>query len=274
MKTSTLRPGLLVSLKTSVTGNVAYKTFDLESEHLTPEGIKRARWETEKTVSDPEEHDRAIKVRSKARSLVTAICAQSDFGLLCPLERAGDLDSAFREARALADEFNDEARITRVQVFIIAGVVAQDDVEAVRAINSEVRGLLADMESGLQRLDVGAIREAANKARNLGSMLAPEAAERVQEAINAARSAARKIVKAAEEGAAEVDQATLRKLAEARTAFLDIDEGGEMVEPVAEARAIDLAPEPAHDPETATDAEAFAPPAAPAVRVPTIELDI
>ncbi len=44
MQTSTLRPGLLVSLKTSVTGNVVYRRKDIEPDHRTKDGVQRARW--------------------------------------------------------------------------------------------------------------------------------------------------------------------------------------------------------------------------------------
>ena len=83
MQTSILRPGLLVSLRTSIKGNVRYFTTELEKEHITEEGEERARWETERTVRDPEEQKRALKARSLARSAVQTVCSHSDFGLLC-----------------------------------------------------------------------------------------------------------------------------------------------------------------------------------------------
>ncbi|MGE0290624.1 MAG: hypothetical protein AB7P16_30455, partial [Bradyrhizobium sp.] len=42
--------------------------------------------------------------------------------------------------------------------------------------------------------------------------------------------------------ASEIDRATLRRIEEARTAFLDLDEGGKVARPVVEGRALDLAP--------------------------------
>lgn len=242
MQASTIRPGLLVSLKTSVTGNVSYKKQDLEADHLTSEGIKRARWETERTITDPEEHEKALQVRSKCRTLITRVCAASTFGLLCPESDSAELTEAVETAQALAAEFNRTATITRVGVYIIAGRVAADDVEAVRAINSEVRELLGDMERGVRNLDVKVIRDAANKAREIGSMLQPEAAARIQVAINAARTTARAIVKAGETNAAEIDRRAIRAITESRTAFLDMDGESEMQEPVARGRAIDLTP--------------------------------
>ena len=84
MEVSTLRNGLLVSLKTSVTGNVSYIKRDIETDHVTEDGHLAAKWETERTIVDPGEHEAAIKVRSKARALVTGVCVASAFGLLCP----------------------------------------------------------------------------------------------------------------------------------------------------------------------------------------------
>lgn len=240
MQISTLRPGLLVSLSTRVTGNVTYATKELEAEHTEEDGALVRLWETERTVQKPDEHEAAIKIKSKARAMVTGICSLSSFGLLCPESKSVELRERIQQAQDLADAFNREAAITRVAIFAIVGRVAQDDVQAIRAINSEVRELMDAMESGLQRLDVEAIRSAANRARNLGSMLSPDAANRVKEAVETARTAARKIVKAAETGTAAVDEAVLTKLRQSRTAFLDIEGEDIVAAPTATSRAIDL----------------------------------
>lgn len=254
---STLRPGLLVGLSTRVSGNVSYRKEDIEPERLLDDGSKRARWETEKRVEDAAEHEEAVKTRSKCRSLITGICARSNFGLLCPEDKAGVLWDRYTEALDLAAEFNRRASLTKIDVYIIAGRVAQDDVSAVRAINSEVSDLLATMEAGLQRLDVQVVRDAASRAKEIGAMLSPEAKDRLQGAIDAARSAARKIVKAAEEGAAEIDQATLAKIRQSRSGFLDLEDGETPVaQPEHTGRAIDLEPEEAPAALVA-EAEAF-----------------
>lgn len=243
MQVSTLRPGLLVSLKTTIAGNVRYEKATLEPEHLTDSGMERARWETTRTVTDPAEHEAAKVARGKARSLISGVCASSAFGLLCPESNAEKLEAAIREARAVADTFNSRASLSRVTVYVITGRIAPDDVEAMRAINSEVRELLADMESGIKNLDASAVREAASKARNLSTMLVPASAERMQAAIDAARSAARKITKAGEQAIAEIDATVLTTIAGARTAFLDLDgTDSAIAAPEAETRVLDLAP--------------------------------
>lgn len=240
---TTLRPGLLVALKTSTRGNVTYRKQVVEAEHEDEAGVARAKWETERTVVDPKEHEAAGKARSKCRSIITAVCAQSAFGLLCPEIDAERLDKAVADARKCAEAFNDKARLTRVDVYVITGRIATDDVEAVKAINSEVRGLFADMEAGLAKLDVKAVRDAANRAKELGAMLSVDASARVQIAVDAARAACKKIVAATEQGAADVDAATIRRITEQRTAFLDLDGSpGEAEFVEAQARAIDLTP--------------------------------
>lgn len=243
LQSSTLRPGLLVSLKTTISGNVSYVKQTIEGEHYTATGEQKAKWETERTISDPAEHESAVKARTVARTAITRVCSASAFGLLCPEAKAPELESAIAEARAVADTFNATARLTRLSVYVVTGRIAPDDVEAVRAINSEVRDLMERMLSGIQNLDVAMVREAANKARGLGQMLTPNAAERIQGAIDVARAAARKIVAAGESAAVEIDNATLARLAEARTAFLDISDAVEVQKPDAEPRAIDFEPE-------------------------------
>ena len=70
--TSTLRPGFLVSLKTTVRGNVHYVRKDIEASVAAGEIADDAeesridRWETERTISDPKEYKAARTARSKA----------------------------------------------------------------------------------------------------------------------------------------------------------------------------------------------------------------
>ena len=79
---STLRPGLLVSLKTSIRGNVSYQTRDLEHEHAVAGGQTRARWETERTVANKAEIARAeaLAGRTVDRKVVAAGVHSHDGG--------------------------------------------------------------------------------------------------------------------------------------------------------------------------------------------------
>lgn len=246
IKASTLRPGLLVSFKTSIRGNVSYDKRDIETEHKTASGKSKAKWETERTIADPEEYEAAVKVRTKIQGVVRRICTDSAFGMLCREDNEPALNAAIEEAYRLAEEFNSSAALTRVSFGIMKGRIAADDVEAVKAINSEVRGLMRDMEDGIRNMDPAAIRAAAQKARDVGNMLTPQTAASLRIAIDASREAARKItkaVKAGEQAAYEVDQAAIRQITEQRVAFLDLGEQGEIESPSITGRALDLAPE-------------------------------
>lgn len=259
IQTSTLRPGLLVSLKTSIHGNVKYAKTILEADRQIEEtGTKVARWETERTIALPEEHEAARKARSKASQLITSVCARSAFGLLCPEVAAESLEKAIKRAREIADEFNETAVLSRISIYVITGRIASDDVEAVKAISSEVRDLMDDMERGVKNLDVKGIREAASRVKEIGTMLSPETQARVTLAVEAARGAAKKIVQAGEQAAAEVDLLAVARIQEARTAFLDLDEQKEVQAPAAQQRALDLEPS--------------APIAAPASVAPALEV--
>lgn len=242
MQTSTLRPGLLVSLKTSTRGNVSYEKTDLEDSRKQGKkgSVDVKRWETARTIADADEFERAKKARSGAVSAIRKVCAWSAFGLLCPESDAEDLETAIKEAREIVDQFNETAEITRVHVYVMVGKIAADDVEAVRAINSEVRDLMRDMTDGLKNLDVQTVRQAAQKAKSLGQMLTPEAEGRVTKAVELAREAARKIVKAGDEGAVEIDKRAIRKITEQRNSFVDLDDAIEMKAPKAKVRRVDL----------------------------------
>lgn len=251
-----LRPGYLVGLKTSIKGNVSYVKTEVEAEHKTEEGAAKASWETERTIDNPKEHEAATKVRSKARNLLAAVCAQTAFGLLCPENRANELEKAIDDARKLCEDFNETAEITRIDFNAIKGRVSPTDAEAIQAINGEIRELITDMEEGIKSLDVEVVREAATKAKQLGAMLNDSAKATVQGAIDAARKVATKINKAGEKAAAEIDQQALETLRHARTAFLDLEPvTSEVAAPEVVGRAIDLEPTTGQDELKLSDRE-------------------
>lgn len=240
---TTLRPGLLVSVKTSVTGNVSYIKRDLEDRKIGDDGIERATWETTREVVDAKEQEAATKVRNKARTAIARVCVTSAFGFLCREDREADLAKAVAEAREYCDAFNATATVTRLKFLVYSGRVASDDVEAVKAINSEVRELVSAMERGVKALDVEEIRDAANRLKAMSEMLTPDASARVFIAIEAARKTASTIKAAADVATVEIDRRTLQTLAETRTAFLDLEDAAPIAAPAGQARGgIDLAP--------------------------------
>jgi hypothetical protein len=239
---STIRPGLLVSLKSTVRGGVTYERYDIrtgekistETADLKIDATKEQEddntevkeWVTKRTIIDKEEHARAVKCRSQALALIRKICSATSFGLLCPNEQEGALDAAIKAARKLTENFNDLAQHSRVAVFMLKGRVASDDAEAARSLAQECGELLAAMNAGITNFDPEAIRKAANRAREVASMLSEESQGKVNDAIEQARKAARTIVKRIEkagEDNAKVLQDIQRGLIEsARVAFLDM----------------------------------------------------
>lgn len=227
VKLNVLKPGLLVSLKSSVRGGVSYIRKDLDAK--VEESSKVSRWETEKKIENAEEFEAANVARGRARTVISALCANSLFGLLCPNENAEKLDEAIKEARAIAAAHNAVATHTQVEVFVIVGKIAQTDEEAARAIGAEVTALLDQMKRATLAGNVEAIREAANKARDLGAILSEDVAKKVSGAIDEARKNARELVKRVQrdgENAADVIRDLyIQKMDTARSAFLDLDEG-------------------------------------------------
>ena len=245
INTNTLIPGLLVSLKTTLKGNVSYHTLDAApDEAVIPSeqsNVAVAAWNTTRVTKDVEEFEAAKKVRSKARALITGVCANSNFGLLCPQARVADLESALADARAICEAFNATARVTRIGCFVITGEIAQNDLEAARAINSEIAEGIEVMRRGCETLDPAMIRDAASKLKDVGQMLTPAMRERVEAGIKLARTEARRLVKSGENAALAVDRQVVDQLAFARSAFLDIDDnGGTIAAPVVETADLDL----------------------------------
>lgn len=244
MKTSTIKPGVLVSLKTTLSGGVQYKRVDLEPDHGTASGGRLARWETVREIDDAAEHERAVEARSLARAAIIKHCCQSSFGLLCPNEKELDLAQGIADAQRIAQTFNDSSRTVTIDVYTLVGRVASDDVEAARAIGAEVRGLLEAMQEGISKADAEAIRESANKARMIAGMLSDTVQSKVKDAIGEARQAARDIVKriekAGESAAVVVAECVTEKLAAARFAVLDLEQAQPVESMPVDGRAVDL----------------------------------
>lgn len=237
---STVRPGYLVSLKTSIRGNVTYVKEVIDPERLTEAGAKQEKWQTERTVSDPAEHEAAKRARSKIGSLFRGACVQSSFGLLCPEANEAALADAIAESRKIADEFNKTSSITRLGVDVLCGRITPDDVAAVRAINSEIRELMGDMTGSISNGDVAGVREAASRLKSVGEMLSVDAQAKVRLAVEAGRGAARELVKT--EGKS-VDLAAI-KMIEDVGAHFDLSEPAEVGAPrSAPGAELDLAAE-------------------------------
>jgi hypothetical protein len=222
-----LKPGLLVALSVRMQGGVHYSKKDLESGE-DDAGQEIVRWETERTIADRAEHDAATKCRSACRTRITKVCTHTSFGLLCPATGETDLDAAVAEARELAEVFNKGARHSRVHVYVLKGRIAETDEEATRAIASEVRELLDEMNAGIREVNPARIREAADRAKKLGAVLDDSRADAVKRAVDIARKAAKEIVRRVEKGGEDaklvLDEIATRPIDQARFAFLDIEE--------------------------------------------------
>lgn len=226
-KASTIRPGLLVNVKSTVKGGVSYQRVDLDADDNTKrDDADITRWETTRVIEDKDEYEKATKCRSNALSLIRKVCSATTFGLLCPNEQEGALDEAIKTARQLVDNHNANAQHTQVGVFVLKGRVASDDAEAARAITQEVAELTVKMDAGIKAFDPKAIRDAASRARELSSMLSEDAQGKINGAIEQARKAARMIVKRIEtegEDRALVMMDIQRgQIESARIAFLDM----------------------------------------------------
>lgn len=236
--TTILRPGYLVSLKTAIRGGIEYQRKDLDLGELeldvTPEADVK-RWETVRTIADREEHARAVELRTRIVGAIRRVCVQTSFGLLCPLDREAALDESIALTADLAAEWNRTAKYSRVDVYLLRGRIAETDEESTRAIASEVRSLLDEMEAGVRQLDVPSVRDAARRARELAKALDASSAARMGAAIQSARDAARAIVRRVEKGgevAADVlSELNLGPIAAARFAVLDLLDDAQPTQP-------------------------------------------
>lgn len=225
MDTQIMVPGILVALKTSVSGGIEYQRNALEEDK---EGRVK-RWETTRIMQDPVERRAAGEAASRAAGLVAKLCVRTSFGLLCRNDREGELDQAVIEMRRQVARWNFGARHSFVYVSAIKGRIADNDEEAMRAIIEEAKELLDRMEQGLTEVDVKLIRDAASRARRLTEMMTEETDAQVTAAITAARQAARAIVRRGDDLADKVAQGLIEAEREvfekARFSFLETAAG-------------------------------------------------
>lgn len=249
-----LRPGYIVSLATHVRGGVVYARKDLDERcgregkdamgaastckllaghdgkhdysEMTAEEITR--WETTRTIADKKEHEQATKIRNKIRALITSVCSDSNFGLLCSVANEDELDAAYAEGCVMRDAFNETSQFTRIDFYMLKGLIPETAMSKL-SLTSELRGLIDQMIAGIKSGDVAAIRDAANQAKQLEQMLDEEAVAKMMQAVEEARAAAREIVKREKGG--EKTEAIGQELAKkskslesARKTF-DLDEG-------------------------------------------------
>lgn len=232
---SVIRPGLLVSLKSTVKGGVSYQRIELQPDKEKVDAGDEAdvsRWETTRVIEDKEEYEAATKCRSMALSLIRKECNATAFGLLCPEDREAALDEAIKAARKVVDLHNEKAVHTQVAIFAIKGRVASNDAEAARAITSEIALLVQQMDAGIEKFKPDEIRKAADRARELSGMLSDEKAAKVNEAIKQARKAAREIVKRIEKEGEDrnivLKDIQRGQIESARIAFLDMSGEADM----------------------------------------------
>lgn len=204
-RTIKVRPGFLVVLNTSVKGGVTYHRQDLEDRE-NADGAHVHKWETEKIVSDPEEHETACAIRLKVRSLVRAACYYTPFGHIVPTDEVENLDAKLAEARQLVDEFNADAKTCRVRFSLMRGEIAEDAAEAVSAVADEVKDLMEQMQGAIAGGKVGDIRNIANRANTMSRLLEAESEgkDHLSRAVRAARKIARAITKRVQNGSEDM----------------------------------------------------------------------
>lgn len=204
MNNIAIRPGIMLSLSVQSKGGVRYSKRILDD--TIEDGTEVSTWETVRTIIDKAEYKRATKVRTDIRHAITKVCLSTPFGELCPKDNEAKLDEAIAKGRALASEWNAQSRYTRVYLYVLKGQIAETDEEAAREVAAQVRSLLDDIAISVKEADVEAIRKTAIKAKAIGQMLEGEPAEQVSEAIKAARTAAREIVKRVQKKGEDVEE--------------------------------------------------------------------
>jgi hypothetical protein len=251
MEPRKIADGYLVALSTSIENGPQYGRADVTTD--LDGTAERKSWRATKYVAHVAEYERAVDLRSKARTVVARHCAFIGFCFLCRDDRLPRLQTDMEDLQSKVAEFNSTATsAVRVTVNALIGRLARDDAATIAVVRAEVDGLLSAMKNGAETGDVEAMRSGAKKARNAVKMLTPAMEADFGETITKVQKAAKRLVKAADTAAAQVDADVLADLDGARMRFLDLSEPMPLAaEPVpAPARQLDLGEAPAVAPNT------------------------
>jgi len=226
--TLVMKPGILVDVGTTVTGGVHYEREDID-ERVEADGSEVSEWKTKKMMEDAEEHREAGRLRSKIIRFFYSICSQTGRGaLLCPEAREDELNEAIVKAHGIADEFNSRSRYTRIEFDVFKGRISETDEENTRALANQIRRMLDDIDAGVRGLDPKLIRNARDRAKQIGQMIDAGQAKRVTDAAEAATEAAnaiaKRVIREGEKGEKVIADLNLKAIRKARFAFLDTSE--------------------------------------------------
>ena len=228
-----LKPGYLISLKTNRHGGVKIrrKSLDVNPSDVTviDESVTSVtKSEVTTIIADKNELKAAEKLRGALRYSVASHCAWSEFGLLAPRAKIETVRAAFKEAKEQARGWNANHTITRVDIFMLEGEIAENEAAASAAAASEVKDLIDEMKETILSGNVEYLRNnVLKKASQFQKMLDGEAATKFGSAIEEVRKAAREIVKGITKGedvAMVVSKLKLESLNESNFAFLDMED--------------------------------------------------
>ncbi|MEK6883204.1 MAG: hypothetical protein AABY22_26495, partial [Nanoarchaeota archaeon] len=233
-----LKPGILVYLRSEIEGGVKYDSKGLTDEQAEAAGLEVATNVTDTATirkvgsvivtDDPDEFDRAKRVRGICRRLVSVLCEETPFGLLCPRDKKDDLAAAIRQSYREAEEFNKDSRYSSVRLWITRGYQVVDDAGDIKRVAEEMREILDEMKAGIDGADAEAVRAAMKRAKLVAGMIDGEHAERVKGAIRQAKEMADQIAKAARDRADKGVEIIVRcktdEILSARASFLDVVE--------------------------------------------------
>lgn len=195
--TEALPEVLLVGGRISRSGPVTYEKEgeDTKVERTVVTTEERVRT-TRRTIRDLEGYEAAVKLIGQLNSGLSKICITSLFGRLCRLDKEQELRDYIREARILAKKHNDSAlgRLHKVQVRLVPGFIAGDAERVAKGLVTEMQDLFTEMQGALDRNDVKAIRDVADRMREAAPVFKGKEQEKINAAIKSARKMARKLV--------------------------------------------------------------------------------
>lgn len=159
-----IRPGILVAEKVTISGGIHYDK-ELEESYFEDERQIR-KWRTTAIVDDVSERQKAQMVRSQIYSLTRKVCASTPIGLICSEERSGELAEALREARRKRNEFNSEAKTCYMRTHHALFEVNPDNKQAVEAIVDHVADIANRVDEAITSSEEEVIQKAPRSALN------------------------------------------------------------------------------------------------------------
>jgi hypothetical protein len=204
----TFPSSLLIINKLSVEKGVHYAIKQLETDTPGETGTT-TRWETTKTVDDPEERKRGINLVERLNTHIrkTTEGVKCSFGIVAPMKAEEVLDEVNSYVKREVNEFNATARFTHIEFRPMVVKLASDDERAMKAMSEQITGTLDELQSAMDKFDIKNVRAVVSKLVGFDKIIPNGRGKAITDLIKTVRKQASAFIKSAGEKVNDMEAA-------------------------------------------------------------------